>query len=114
MSWLRDAVVHQKARAMARQWQDVGAALMDLLGDEQALAAIPPEAAWTVIEGLRKGLRDMESAVRQARKHELPAGARRATGDLLYALTDVRDVIEKHVVPAAEKRWGLPPRGARS
>lgn len=110
VDWLRDAVVNHKARALSRQWQDAGAALMQLLQDEQALAAIPPAAAWAIVNALQNGLRDVEAAVRQARRHELPAGARRATGDLLYALGGVRDVLERYIVPEAERRYGLPPR----
>ncbi len=52
----------------------------------------------------------MESAVRRARRHDLPPKARRATGDLLYALGEVRDVLERYVVPQAERRFGAPPR----
>ncbi len=113
MDWLRDAIVNQKVRAMSRQWRDVGAALADLLGDERTLAAIPPKAAWTMINGVRSGLREIETALRQARGYDLPVGARRATGDLLYALGDVRDVVESYVVPVAEKRYGFPPPGGR-
>lgn len=114
MDWLRDAVVNSKARELSRQWQDVGAAIMDLVQDEQALTSIPPEAAWTLLNGLQTGLRDMEAAVRQARRHPLPTGARRATGDLLYALGGVRDVLERYVVPEAERRYGFPPKGSRT
>lgn len=110
LEWLRDAVVNHKARELSRQWQNAGDALMQLLQDEQALAAIPPEAAWTIVSALRTGLRDVEAAVRKARRHELPSGARRATGDLLYALGGVRDVLERYIVPEAERRYGLPPK----
>lgn len=110
LDWLRDAIVAHKAREMGQQWQDVGQALLQLLRDEEALAQVPPEAAWAIVDGLLGGVRDMESAVRRARRHDLPPKARRATGDLLYALGEVRDVLERYVVPQAERRFGAPPR----
>lgn len=111
MEWLRDAVVSHKAREMARQWQDVGEAILALMQDDRALASIPPEAAWALVNGVQAGLRDMEASVREARRHQLPPAARRALGDLLYALGGVRDVLERFVVPEAERRYGFPPKG---
>lgn len=110
LDWLRDAFVAAKARKLSRQWRDAGEALLALLHDEEALAAVPPEAAWEVVGGLLDGVRGVEAALRRARGHDLPPKARRATGDLLYALGEVRDVLERYVVPTVEKRFGPPPR----
>lgn len=98
---------------MAERWQSAAGALGRLMQDEEALAAISPEAAWTLLNGMQTGLRGMERAVGEARRHPLPTEAKRALGELTYALNEARDVLERFVLPAAEKTYGFPPGHTR-
>src|SRR5690625_4214043 len=106
MEWIKDALVARQQRELARQWQAAGQALLTLIQNQDALEAIPPEAAWSVINGLRAGMQGMERAVQGARQHELPPEARRALGEVSFALGTVVDVVEKYGVPAAENLYG--------
>lgn len=113
MEWLKDALIARQGKELSEQWRSAGSALLQLLQDEQTLASIPAEAAWTLLNGVQTSLRGMERAVRTAREHSLPVDARRTLGELTYALNSVRDVLERFVVPGAEKLYGPPPVGTR-
>lgn len=113
MDWLRGAFAAMMARELSRRWRDAGEALLALLQDEAALASIPPGAAWDLVQGVLESVRSAEAAVRRAQAHALPPKARWATGELLYALAEVRDVVERYVVPEAERRFGPPPGPSR-
>lgn len=113
MNWIKDALIERKRRELVEQLRGTGAALGDLLQNEAALGDIPPEAAWTLLNGLETSLKGLNRAVRAARGHTLPASARRALGEVTYTLGEVSELLERYAVPAAENVYGLPPPGTR-
>lgn len=110
MEGLRNALITARARKLARDWRDAAEALLALLRDETELGCVPPAAAWELVRGLTDAAQTAEAAVKRARGHPLPPGARRVTGQLLYALGEVRDALERYVEPAVERRFGPDPR----
>lgn len=113
MEWIKEALVARKQRELTEQLQRAGEALAGLVQNDAVLKDIPPEAAWTMLNALRTGLRGLEQATRVARSHDVPAGARQALGEVAYALGAVTDVLERYGVPAAENMYGFEPRGSR-
>lgn len=113
MDWLKDALVARKQRELAQQLRSAGEALAGLVQNEAALKEIPPEAAWTLLNGLKTSLRGLDRAVQAARSHPLPASARQALGEVTYTLGSVSDLLERYAVPAAENLYDFPPPGTR-
>lgn len=112
---LRDAVIARRIQDLRADLSQAGASLQALSNDLGSLETVDPKAAWELIHGLQASLIVAERSLRSVRRSDgLPQGTlRKSVNDLLNAVAHMRQLLERDLIPYAEKAYGFPPPGTR-
>lgn len=112
---IKNAAVARTVEALRADLDQAGRSLAALRLHLESLSQMDAQTAWRLIHGLQASLYIAEQTLRDARRSPgMPAGPlRRAVTDTLTLVAHVQELLERHLIPLAEKAYNLPPQGTR-